>query len=253
MDASQFSFDAIESMDPDSSAGKRLKAKLELALLEAMNEKGKPGIDEAIGLLNDNGHDLRLVASDEDLSEYSETLSDGERVFFVRACLSSEFSFVHVVFEPAEPAELDQADGVLEALRRSFYKCFVDIVTNVDTDRFTELEPDARDIYVVGLLEGEVNNGGFSQYFWNTEGQHAEVTVDVLKRVGAKGTASLLRRAMKLYGAPPSGDLDEWYDRLERVDSEHEDVLAELDEHFYEGVDDLPVLVMKHLGSRRDS
>jgi len=253
MDASRFTFDAIESLDPGSSAGKRLKADLELALLEAMNKNGKQGVDEAIGLLNDNGHDLRLVASDGDLSEYSETLPDGERVFVVRACLSSEFSFVHVLFEIAEPPDLDSGEEALEDLRRSFYKRFVEIVTNVDSDRFTEFEAEARDIYVVGLLEGEVNNGGFSQYFWNTEGQHAAVTVDVLKRVGAKETASLLRRAMKLYGAPPSDDLDEWYDRLERVDSEHEDALAELDEHFYEGVDDLPVLVMKHLNSRHRS
>ncbi|HSS63530.1 MAG TPA: DUF4375 domain-containing protein [Gammaproteobacteria bacterium] len=252
MDASQFCFDAIESLDPGSSAGKRLKADLELALLEAMNKNGKKGVDEAIGLLNHNGHDLRLVASDGELSEYSEKLPDGDRVFVVRACLSSEFSFVHVLFETAEPDDLGPGEEVLEELRRSFYKRFVEIVTNVDADRFAELEPGARDIYVVGLLEGEVNNGGFSQYFWNTEGQHAAVTVDVLKRVGAKETASLLRRAMKLYGAPPSDDLDEWYDRLERVDSEHEDALAELDEHFYEGVDDLPVLVMKHLNSQHD-
>ncbi len=250
MDASQFSFDAIANLDPGTPAGKRLKAELELALLEAMNENGKKGVDEAIGLLNNNGHELRLVASDGELSEYSERLSDGERLFVVRACLSSEFSFVHVLYEAAEPAERSPGEEALEDLRQGFYKRFVEIVTNVDSDRFTELEPEARDIYVVGLLEGEVNNGGFSQYFWNTEGQHAAVTVDVLKRVGAKETASLLRRAMKLYGAPPSDDLDEWYDRLERVDSEHEETLAELDEHFYEGADDLPVLVMKHFTSR---
>ena len=249
MDPCQFSLNTIENLDPGSSTGRRLKADLELALLDAMNENGKKGIDDAIRLLNENGHDLRLVASDGELSEYSESLSDGERLLVVRACLSSEFSFVHVVFEKAKPVELGPEEEALEDLRQSFYKSFVDIVTNVDTERFAELEPDARDIYLVGLLEGEVNNGGFSQYFWNTEGQHAAVTVDVLKRIGAKETASLLRRAMKLYGAPPSDDLDEWYDRLERVDSEHEDALAELDEHFYEGVDDLAVLLMRHLSA----
>ncbi len=250
MDTTQFSLDAIEKLDPGTPAGRRLKADLELALLEAMNENGKQGVDEVIGQLNGNGHQLKLVSSDSELSEYSEKLSGGERLFVVRACLSSEFSFVHVLFEEAQPAQLAPEDEVLEEMRQGFYKRFVDIVTNVDADRFTELEPEARDIYLVGLLEGDVNNGGFSQYFWNTEGQHAAATVDVLKRIGAKATVSLLRRAMKLYGAPPSDDLDEWYDRLERVDSEHEDVLAELDEHFYEGVDDLPVLVMMQLSSK---
>lgn len=247
MDTSQFTFDAINGLDAGNPAARRLKSELELALLEAMNEDGKEGVDKVIGLLNENGHDLRLVASDGELFEYSEKLSDGERLLVIRACLSSEFSFVHVLFESAEPEENGPEDEAVEELRQSFYKRFVQIVTNVDDDRFTELEPDARDIFVVGLLEGEVNNGGFSQYFWNTEGQHAAATVEVLKRIGAKDTASLLRRAMKLYGAPPKDDLDEWYDRLERVESEHPDAIAELDEHFYEGVDDLSVLVMKHL------
>ncbi len=250
MDTSQFSFDAIDSLDAGNPSGRRLKAELELALLEAMNEDGKKGVEKAISLLNGNGHNLRLVASDGELSEYSEKLSDGERLLVIRACLSSEFSFVHVLFQSAEPTELGLGDEDVEDLRQTFYKRFVEIVTNVDDDRFTELEPDARDIFVVGVLEGEANNGGFSQYFWNTEGQHAAATVDVLKRIGAKETASLLRRAMKIYGAPPKDDLDEWYDRLERVESEHQDILAELDEHFYEGVDDLPVLVMKHLRSQ---
>ena len=253
MDTSQFSFDAINRLDPGTPAGRRTKADLELALLEAMNENGKKGVEEAVQRLNHNGHALKLVAGDGELSEYSEKLSDGERMFVIRACLSDEFSFVHVLFEKAEDPELGPEEEVLESLRQTFYKRFVDIVTNVDTDRFTELESDSRDVYLIGLLEGEVNNGGFSQYFWNTEGQRAAATLEVLKRVGAKDTASLLRRAMKLYGAPPTDDLDEWYDRLERVDSEHQDVLEELDEHFYEGVDDLSVLVMKHLQSRTEA
>lgn len=248
MDSSQFSLAAIEDLDPACPAGRRLKADLELVLLEAMNKKGKKGVEEAVHTLNENGHRLKLVASDGELWEYAEPLKDGTRNFFIRACLSDEFSFVDVRIEPVENPE--PGDETVELMKEGFYKRFVDIVTNVDTDRFWELEPEARDIFAVGLLEGEVNNGGFSQYFWNTEGQHAAATVDVLKRIGAKEAASLLRRAMKLYGAPPSGDVDEWYDRLERVESEHQDLLEELDEHFYECTDDLPMLVMKHLQSR---
>lgn len=250
MDPSQFSLDVIEDLDPAGPAGRRLKADLELTLLEAMNKNGRKGVEEAIQRLNDNGHQLSLVASDGELWEYAEPLHGGSRRFRIRACLANEFSYVEARVESAETPDSGPGDETIEFMRESFYKRFVEIVTNVDTDRFFELEPEARDIFAVGLLEGEVNNGGFSQYFWNTEGQHAAATVDVLKRIGAKEVASLLRRAMKLYGAPPSGDLDEWYDRLEKVESEHQDTLEALDEHFYECVDDLPMLVMRHLQHR---
>lgn len=250
MDASRFSIDVIEALDPAARDVGALTAELERAMLSAINEHGQKGVDETIRLLNEQGHCLKQVARDGELSEYSEVLSDGERVFQIRTSVSDEFSYVDVRFDTNEVDEASADDEALEALRKDFYQRYMEIATKSDTDKLDELSSEARDIYTVGLLEGEVNNGGFSQYFWNTEGQFAVHTLEVLKRIGAKETSSLLRRAMKLYGAPPAGDVDEWYDRLEKVEAEHADVLENLDEHFYEGLDDLPVLVMNHLQSK---
>ena len=246
MDATRYSIDVIEALGPGDRNVGALTAELERAMLNAINEHGQKGVDQTIQSLNEHGHCLKQVARDGDLSEYSEVLSDGERVFQIRVSVSDEFSYVDVRFDTNQISEPGD-DDALDALRQAFYKRYMEIATKSDTDNIDGLPPEVRDIYMVGLLEGEVNNGGFSQYFWNTEGQLAAQTLDVLKRIGAKETSSLLRRATKLYGAPPSGDVEEWYDRLERVEAEHADVLEELDEHFYEGLDDLPVLVMNHL------
>jgi hypothetical protein len=47
----------------------------------------------------------------------------------------------------------------------------------------------------VWLLEAEVNNGGFDQYYFNTRGVLAESTVRALQEIGATETASLLEAA----------------------------------------------------------
>jgi hypothetical protein len=247
MDLSKFSLEAIESLDLSEPHGDQLKGEIELAVLEAMNENGEKGLREAIRTLNQYGHRLTLVARDGELSEYSEILSDGVRTFQIRACVSDEFSYVDARYDAVDGVGMTPEDEALESLRQAFYQRYVEIVSNTDTDRFAELEEAVRHIYAIGLLQGEVSDGGFSQYFWNTDGQLAAATLEILKRIGAKECASLLHRAIKLYGPPPTDDLDEWYDRLEKAESEHQATLEELDGGFYESIDDLPVLVMNYL------
>ena len=47
----------------------------------------------------------------------------------------------------------------------------------------------------VWLLETEVNNGGFDQYYFNSRGTLAIETVEALKKIGAVETAGLLEAA----------------------------------------------------------
>jgi hypothetical protein len=50
-------------------------------------------------------------------------------------------------------------------------------------------------------LEGEVNNGGFDQYYFNSSGDHALDAEESLKAIGAKHTAQLVKQANALFGA----------------------------------------------------
>src|SRR3990172_11679714 len=40
-------------------------------------------------------------------------------------------------------------------------------------------------VYHTWLLEAEVNNGGFNQYFWNSPGRFAQAALQGLRRLGA--------------------------------------------------------------------
>lgn len=54
-------------------------------------------------------------------------------------------------------------------------------------------------IYVIWLLESEVNNGGFNQYYYNSSGQFASLTPNALKLVGATRFAALTQAANETY------------------------------------------------------
>lgn len=64
----------------------------------------------------------------------------------------------------------------------------------------TELEAVAVGVW---LLDAQVNNGGFDQYYFNTGGKLARATVNALRQIGARETASLLEAANADIGKLP--------------------------------------------------
>ena len=90
----------------------------------------------------------------------------------------------------------------------------------------------------VWMLEAEVNNGGFDQYYFNSAGDLALQTVVALKAIGAENTASLLSAANAefLNSVPPVNRAE----RQEALDRIREKVrFASLEEEFYRDEEDL--------------
>jgi hypothetical protein len=54
-------------------------------------------------------------------------------------------------------------------------------------------------VYSTILLEGEVENGGFNQYFFNIASDYALEALDGYKRIGAVDHATLVRQAIAVY------------------------------------------------------
>jgi hypothetical protein len=54
-------------------------------------------------------------------------------------------------------------------------------------------------IYLIMNLEGQVNNGGFNQYYYNSDGQYAQLLPDLLRLVGAEKLAELTNQANETY------------------------------------------------------
>jgi hypothetical protein len=61
------------------------------------------------------------------------------------------------------------------------------------------LQPGTRALYLTRILEGEVNNGGFHQYYWNTGGRFAAGTVDAFRYFGLIQLAELMEEANAVF------------------------------------------------------
>lgn len=57
------------------------------------------------------------------------------------------------------------------------------------------LSPGVRATYLTWIVEAEVYNGGFNQYYFNTNGKFAAAAVDAFDYFGAKQHAALMREA----------------------------------------------------------
>lgn len=56
-----------------------------------------------------------------------------------------------------------------------------------------------RTYYFVGCFNGELVNGGMSQFFSNSAGNNSQETLAALKEIGAMLSASLLERALAIF------------------------------------------------------
>lgn len=102
---------------------------------------------------------------------------------------------------------------------------------------------------LVDLLEAEVNNGGFDQFFFNSAGDRTSEIIAALQEIGASHTASILRAAAAKFpgGMPPVERNTRQTVLLEEVSPDSE-AFEEEDQAFYEYRDDLAALVAQYAG-----
>jgi hypothetical protein len=93
----------------------------------------------------------------------------------------------------------------------------------------------AQFFWAMRLLESEVNNGGFEQYFWNSSCRLADVASDAYQAIGAEKYVNFLKK-----GSALAGDVT-WEDRRRRFGGEWKAYKKacipewdDLDEEFYQ-------------------
>lgn len=125
--------------------------------------------------------------------------------------------------------ELDQAllDYVLLQVGQDFSR---------ELETLKDLSSGFRAIYTTIVVEGEVNNGGFNQYFWNSEGRLGQLTVDGFHEIGAPDFAKLMERAIVTWRQEHSllGRFKDVNTLEAFSESYQHSKLGPLDEEFYE-------------------
>ena len=96
---------------------------------------------------------------------------------------------------------------------------------------------------MIDLLESQVNNGGFNQFFFNSSGDQTFNVLESLKAISAMATHGIMLRAIGKFpnGVVP-GDHAIRQSVLESIDPET-DAFEEQDESFYRYEDNLSKLV----------
>ena len=121
-------------------------------------------------------------------------------------------------------------------------------------DRVEVLNDAQRTFYIVRLLDMEVNNGGFSQFFFNSSGAFSNELVAACKEIGALEVAQICQRAIDLFDCEIPVDHNERLDAYyEYVTSDSGKVLEAGDEAFYSTADEFEELTYQYVLSHRES
>lgn len=125
------------------------------------------------------------------------------------------------------------------------------ILDRIENDGFHALAPDDRTLYFAFFFDAEIHNGGFDQFFFNSQGNFARWTVPALEAVGADRAAGLLRRAMEVFGPDgPSPDRVERWEQMDAIPPERRKGWNDLDEQHYRPGEPLAPLLVRWLRSR---
>ena len=112
-----------------------------------------------------------------------------------------------------------------------------------------------RYVYAVQGMQREVNNGGWSQFFFNSSGALAADLVPALKAIGATGCASIAERAVKIFGTPKSLSMEDRTDHLVKITDDYEKQLwEELDSEFYDhGAEDYDAMMIEYIAANLEA
>ncbi|MCB0018284.1 MAG: DMP19 family protein [Anaerolineales bacterium] len=114
------------------------------------------------------------------------------------------------------------------------------------------LAPLERLIYQVWVLESEVNNGGFDQYFFNSSGDLALDTLVDLTAIGAEEAHGLLREAVALmFEGAPARQRERRWEQMEAVDETKRAELEGLDTRFFALQEPIYQLVVDYVTSHQ--
>ena len=105
-----------------------------------------------------------------------------------------------------------------------------------------------RYFYIIEGMMREVNNGGFSQFFFNSTGQLADVLVPALEVINSVEAKKIARKAVDILGTPSSLEDNTRVQHLGKITNDFEqDLWEECDNAFYNLSEPLDTLMLDYV------
>jgi hypothetical protein len=104
--------------------------------------------------------------------------------------------------EPVPPSAaelLDADDDTAESLVVEYVDDYLRLFPENPFSAFAKLPRGMQYVYATALLEGEVENGGFNQYFYNVSSDYALEALAGYQEIGAVEHAQIVRHAIEIF------------------------------------------------------
>lgn len=116
------------------------------------------------------------------------------------------------------------------------------------TSGFSTLKPAQKQYLAVLMYDGEVNNGGLSQYFFNSSGDHWRDALAGLAAMGFSERHTVLREAVSKFGKDgPSQDRERRQEELAKLARKNDALFDALDDRYYKSKEVIEVLTQRHV------
>ncbi len=100
--------------------------------------------------------------------------------------------------------------------------------------------------FAVYMLDAEINNGGHSQYFFNSTGDDWKNALDGLKAMGLEDRVALFQRSLDYFGSQgPSSDRKTRQTQFSKIYRKHEADFKKLDSQYYDSKESIEVGLMR--------
>jgi hypothetical protein len=220
-------------LPPDSRRANEARWALEHLLLKVVTGAGLRGVARVVAALVGRGYAFTPASDTERSKSWHAPHADGEHAVHIAVSDDSLLRTASVFCPRAAPPRMTAAQRARHAVQEAFYARYMAAgrIAYGSPGGSRRLTSADRLLLLVGELEADVNNGGFSQYLLNKGRRRARRAMDALNTIGARRTARMLEAALR--------------------DPTDEAVLSKLDERFYKAPEDLAVLAMGHLEPRR--
>lgn len=222
--------DRLLRQAPRSAKANELRHHISNQFMRTISHGGQRAAERTIAALRSRGYAFEPIQQPAPIRGWKHSVpeaSGASRVLTVTTQATRHIRSSHAAYAIERPLRLTKSQREKQLLREVFYADYMRIGQRVYRARLApRLSARDRTILLIGELEADVNNGGFDQYLGNKGRRRAGSALKALDAVGARATARLLASALEQPG-----------------NAEH---LGLLDARF--GKDDLPVLVMRHLG-----
>jgi hypothetical protein len=138
----------------------------------------------------------------------------------------------------------------------------IDIIIGIDdllwaksknTENLELLNEYEKYVIFINMLDAQVNNGGFDQYFFNSSGENAHETLIALEKINAPKTAKLLTDAISVFPKLPiPKDTNVRRKLMDNLSDKISNTWDELDNQFYKSQEHIGGLVINYVRENKN-